>query len=271
MQAFQGEATKVFPIWARDLKLFAREAKRYGIRYKALIDRKHPDGICDIIIAANDAAKVGRMCERFSIASVDMEAIKSQIEEDRADANGEGLQEVPENVLAELLDEDNGLESPVEESVLDTLLGEEPPENTIEIVGDTHENPTRAGTERAPLPKTEAGNPSGRSSGSKSSFRKTISSGEEPFLLPDSFQERAMVPAGKASPVVWIEPEPDKPSAQIAPQSPFAAERRSVRIELDEIQEELKQARVERDRPKKRERQTKKPPRKPAKKKAKEH
>ena len=42
MRAFNGKPTKVFAIKAKDLKLFAEEAKKYGVLYAAVINKKQP-------------------------------------------------------------------------------------------------------------------------------------------------------------------------------------------------------------------------------------
>ena len=47
--------------------LFVKEAKKYGVLYNVLIDKKQSkkDGMVDIIVRAEDAAKINRIFERF--------------------------------------------------------------------------------------------------------------------------------------------------------------------------------------------------------------
>ena len=79
MQAFNGKPTKVFVIKAKDMKLFNEEARKYGILYAAVINKKQPDGLIDVVVNANDAAKVNRISERFALSTVDVEKIRADI------------------------------------------------------------------------------------------------------------------------------------------------------------------------------------------------
>lgn len=79
MRAFNGKPTKVFAIKAKDLKLFAEEAKKYGVLYAAVINKKQPDGIVDVVVNANDAARVNRITERFALSTIDVEKIRADI------------------------------------------------------------------------------------------------------------------------------------------------------------------------------------------------
>jgi len=75
-----GKELKVFAVKTEDLPTFSKEAKRYGVLYCALRDKKDKDGICDIMIRAEDASKINRIVERFSLATADTSAIKTEIE-----------------------------------------------------------------------------------------------------------------------------------------------------------------------------------------------
>ena len=83
MQAFNGKPTKVFVIKTSELKRFAEEARKYGVLYAAVVNRKQPDGLCDIVVNANDAAKVNRIAERFALSTVDVEKIREDIRKAR--------------------------------------------------------------------------------------------------------------------------------------------------------------------------------------------
>lgn len=84
MQAFNGKPTKVFVIKASELKRFAEEARKYGVLYAAVVNRKQPDGLCDIVVNARDAAKVNRIADRFALSTVDVEKIREDIQKARA-------------------------------------------------------------------------------------------------------------------------------------------------------------------------------------------
>ncbi|MCX6831706.1 MAG: PcfB family protein [candidate division Zixibacteria bacterium] len=90
MQSFNGKPTKVFVIKSSELRRFAEEAKRYGVLYAAVINRKNPDGLCDIVVNANDAAKVNRIAERFELSTVDVEKIREDIKKTRETAKAKG-------------------------------------------------------------------------------------------------------------------------------------------------------------------------------------
>jgi hypothetical protein len=84
-----GKELKVFAVRNEDLKKFCTEAKRYGVLYCALRDKKSLDGMCDIMVRAEDASKINRIVERFKLATVDTASIKSDIEKSRAEKQKE--------------------------------------------------------------------------------------------------------------------------------------------------------------------------------------
>lgn len=65
-----GSELKVFAVRHEDLPTFTKEAKRYGVLYCALRDKKSLDGMCDIMVRAEDAAKINRIVDRFHISTV---------------------------------------------------------------------------------------------------------------------------------------------------------------------------------------------------------
>lgn len=79
-----GKELKVFAVKNEDLPTFCKEAKRYGVLYCALRDKKNVDGLCDVMVRAEDASKINRIVERFKLATVDTASIKSEIEKSRA-------------------------------------------------------------------------------------------------------------------------------------------------------------------------------------------
>ena len=77
-----GKELKVFSVKADEFKRFTEEAKRYGVLYSALINKKTKmnDGIIDIMVRAEDASKINRIVERFKLSSYDEATIRSEIE-----------------------------------------------------------------------------------------------------------------------------------------------------------------------------------------------
>lgn len=60
---------KAFSIRDQDLKEFCRHAKKYGIRYCVIKDKKTQDGRTDLLISAEDASKVNRIFERYFVSA----------------------------------------------------------------------------------------------------------------------------------------------------------------------------------------------------------
>ena len=80
-----GKELKVFTVRQKDLQKFTQEAKKYGVLYCVLADRKNkdPNAEVGIIARAEDAAKISRIVERFNLASVDTASIVSEAESGR--------------------------------------------------------------------------------------------------------------------------------------------------------------------------------------------
>ena len=93
MRVFNGKPTKVFVIKAKDMKTFAEEAKKYGVLYAAVYNKKQTDGLVDVVVNAADAAKVNRIAERFALSTVDVERIREEITKSRKDR--EGKKDIP--------------------------------------------------------------------------------------------------------------------------------------------------------------------------------
>jgi len=80
-----GKPLEIFSLRDSDLKTFAQETKRYGIVYCVLRNsRNTPDGLCDIMVKADDAPKINRLVERFKFATVDRAQIESEIVQEQA-------------------------------------------------------------------------------------------------------------------------------------------------------------------------------------------
>ena len=149
MRAFNGKPTKVYAIKAKDLKLFAEEAKKYGVLYAAVINRKQPDGIVDVVVNANDAARVNRITERFALSTVDVEKIRADIikarEEKAKQATVKERTTPPAEKGAHTVDEstpDTMMAKPVQQA----MAHKQPMEVSEKIA-----NPTKARTEKTNL------------------------------------------------------------------------------------------------------------------------
>lgn len=84
-----GKPLTIFTIKKDDLAKFQQEAKRYGILYCALVDKKDKskDGIVDIVVRKEDSARINRIVERFKFAEFNKAEIISSIEKSRESVN----------------------------------------------------------------------------------------------------------------------------------------------------------------------------------------
>ena len=105
-----GKELKVFTVKSGDFKKFTQEAKKYGVLYCVLTDRKNkdPNAEVDVIARAEDASKISRIVERFNLASVDTASIVTEAETSTDAKDGQpepdiGVQEKAEK--DKLLDE----------------------------------------------------------------------------------------------------------------------------------------------------------------------
>ena len=97
----------VFSVKNSDLKDFVKEAKRYGILYCAVRSKKSfKDGMTDIIVKEEDAARINRIVERLKLASVgDTAKIKTEIEKSKAEKTESSKthtipeKDIPENLM----------------------------------------------------------------------------------------------------------------------------------------------------------------------------
>ncbi|MBQ3864323.1 MAG: PcfB family protein [Clostridia bacterium] len=76
-----GKELKVFAIRDEHLRMFTQEAKKYGVLYCVLKDNQAKDGLTDILVRADDAAKINRIYERFGLAAVDRNTLTAAIRE----------------------------------------------------------------------------------------------------------------------------------------------------------------------------------------------
>lgn len=87
-----GKELKVFAIRHEDLKTFCQEAKRYGVLYSVLKEKNNTDGICDIMVRAEDASKISRIVDKFELATIDTKAMRESILSER---ENQPLKDVP--------------------------------------------------------------------------------------------------------------------------------------------------------------------------------
>lgn len=96
-----GKPLKIFTIRAEDLKKFSQEAKKYGVLYCALADRKNSkiDGMVDIMVRDEDASKMNRIAQRFKFR--DVASIERDLEKEKQEKNKQELEKNPEQPKSE--------------------------------------------------------------------------------------------------------------------------------------------------------------------------
>lgn len=122
-----GKPLTVFSVKESDLKKFVQEAKRYGILYCAVRDRKgSSDGMVDIMVKEEDAPRINRIVERFRFASVTEAAkVKTEIAKSR-EVKSHG--KTGEKTKAVRTGQEESPEKSQEDRLVDELLGK-PVEN----------------------------------------------------------------------------------------------------------------------------------------------
>ena len=100
-----GKPLKIFTIRAEDLKKFSQEAKKYGVLYCALADKKNSkiDGMVDIMVREEDASKMNRIAERFNFR--DVASIKRELEQEKNKVTSAKVEEVVKSEEDQFIDD----------------------------------------------------------------------------------------------------------------------------------------------------------------------
>ena len=100
-----GKPLKIFTIRAEDLKKFSQEAKKYGVLYCALADKKNSkiDGMVDIMVREEDASKMNRIAERFNFR--DVASIKRELEQEKNKVTSAKVEEVAKSEEDQFIDD----------------------------------------------------------------------------------------------------------------------------------------------------------------------
>lgn len=173
-----GKELKVFTVKSADLKKFTQEAKKYGVLYCVLADRKNkdPDAQVDVIARAEDASKISRIVERFELASVDTASIVTEAEKSKDSKTDMAEPEITNPDKEE------------KDKLLDALMGKpiQKEENAP--------NPSVAKTEKSPLSEPLSEKPSKSAEGATMTKEKP-SVKEELRKIKESRKEQESTPA----------------------------------------------------------------------------
>lgn len=206
-----GKALEIFSVKDSDLQKFMEGAKQYGIVYCVLRNKKHDkDGMCDIMVKADDAPKITRVVERFEFATVDKAKIENEIVQARAEKAQGAQPDAPDR-------------ADTDDKMLDAFLGtnegkaapEKQPEADKPDVAKT--TPARETPVNPAKAKTEKSLPSEPTFKSKSSSAKGTSS------KPSVKEEIREIKAARAKKEVEVQTPAERQAADRAKDKSTAA------------------------------------------------
>ena len=188
-----GKELKVFTVKSGDLKKFTQEARKYGVLYCVLADRKNkdPNAEVDVIARAEDASKISRIVERFDLASVDTASIVTEAEKSRDAKGTKDGQPEPDIGVEEKAEKDK---------LLDALMGKPMQKE------ENAPNPSVAKTEKSPLSEPTSEQPR------KSAEGATMTKDEKPSVREElrKIKESRKEQEADASPTRGREKSPDR-------------------------------------------------------------
>ena len=200
-----GKELKVFTVKSGDLKKFTQEAKKYGVLYCVLADRgnKDPNAEVDVIARAEDASKISRIVERFSLASVDTASIVTEAEKSKGEkAKADKTADVKDADAKDGQPEpDVGVEEKAEKDrLMDALMGKPMQKE------ENAPNPSVAKTEKSPLSEPTSEQPR------KSAEGATMTKDEKPSVRGElrKIKESRKEQEADASPTLDKEKSPDR-------------------------------------------------------------
>ena len=169
-----GKELKVFTVKSGDLKKFTQEAKKYGVLYCVLTDRKNkdPNAEVDVIARAEDASKISRIVERFNLASVDTASIVTEAEKSKDAKDGQSEPDIGVQEKAE------------KDKLLDELMGKPVQKE------ENAPNPSVAKTEKSPPSEPFSEKPSKSAEGATMTKEEKPSVREELRKIKESRKEQ---------------------------------------------------------------------------------
>ena len=106
-----GKALKIFSVKQGDLSKFTSEAKKYGILFNVLVNKKDkdPNSMVDIMVRDEDAPRINRLVEKFKLTTIDtahietvvQKSIEDRKEQKKRNPNSIGVQEKTKEQLLE--------------------------------------------------------------------------------------------------------------------------------------------------------------------------
>ena len=175
-----GKELKVFTVKKEDLKKFTQEAKKYGVLYCVLADRKNkdPNAMVDVIARAEDASKINRIVERFELATVDTATIVNEAEKNKEDKIHKAEPEITKP------------EKDEKDKLLDELMGK-----PMQKEDNAPANPSVAKTEKSPQSEPISEKPSKSAEGATMTDKKPSVKEELRKIKESRKEQEAVAPA----------------------------------------------------------------------------
>lgn len=143
---------KVFTIPENRLKDFAKESKRYGVLYCVLKEKKSSkDSLCDVLVRAEDAAKINRIVERLELNQVAVVAQEQSpviSEPDNLEQEIRAAEDLLEQILKPPEQEQSNPTSARMEALLTSGHGSKPNAEDIELLVPTQKPSVRETLEK---------------------------------------------------------------------------------------------------------------------------
>jgi hypothetical protein len=222
-----GKELTVFKVAESDLEMFATEAKRYGVLYAIIKDVNPEKGaMVDVMVKAEDAAKLNRIVEKLEYAHVDVEDVVSEVEQEIKDK------------AAEKAEAERGEDSPDEPEPLDP----EKAAAEADFINGTQTTPDKGKSEQAAeqaKPDGEQATKSETEPAIKPDSEKTTKSDNKQATKPE-IKQNAESQAGQTT--EQKAPDPKQPTGNTAKTSPDTpdkgvAQKSEVAKEADEQKE----------------------------------
>ena len=157
--------TTIYKVKKEDCPEFAKQAKRYGIKYAPIPGRKD-DNPGDIMVFDDDAARVNRMVEKFDLVAENTASIQDEIAKSR---QARGSEQAPPEQAAP--------EKSAEDKLLDDML-EKPAQkdksNPSAEKNDSFGNAAEKSPPSAPISGSRSKSAEGTSEPSKKSVRQEL-------------------------------------------------------------------------------------------------
>lgn len=126
-----GRPLKVYEVRQKDLAVFAKEAKRYGVLYCVLKEKgnKSENAMVDVIARVEDASKIQRITDRFQLIAKDTASVIGEVQKTREETH-RGVKEKPvidverdKEIMKPIKKDENTVNPTVARTVNDPLSG----------------------------------------------------------------------------------------------------------------------------------------------------